>query len=111
MDVVAGNLTAVIALVKSGYNLTGGGNWQGPGITSSAAAGDTTHLTALAVVQNNQSGTPRCSTAPATSMTSSPGPPTCWSSTPMSGTPISMEKWMVPTIRRSTAVTSRAAAR
>jgi hypothetical protein len=56
LDVLAGSLTAVNALVRSGYNLTGGGKWNGPGIVSSAAAGDTTHLTALAVVQNNQGG-------------------------------------------------------
>jgi hypothetical protein len=50
------NLSTVTALVSSGYNLTGGANWQGPGVTSAVAAADTSHLTAIAVVGNNQSG-------------------------------------------------------
>jgi fibronectin-binding autotransporter adhesin len=52
------SLSTVTAMVAAGYNLAGGGKWNGPGITSSAAAGDTSHLTALGVIQNNQSGTP-----------------------------------------------------
>jgi hypothetical protein len=52
-------LAAVTQLVANGYNLTGGANWLGTGgITSSLAAADTSHLTALGVVQNNQGGTP-----------------------------------------------------
>jgi hypothetical protein len=46
------------SLVKSAYNYAGGANWSGTGITSSTAAADSTHLTALGVVQNNQSGSP-----------------------------------------------------
>jgi hypothetical protein len=38
------------SLVKSGFN---GGNWKGNGITSSAAAANTTHLTAIGIIQNN----------------------------------------------------------
>jgi hypothetical protein len=42
-----------------GSSSAGGGNWAGTGgITSSAAAGDSSHLTALGVIQNNQSGLP-----------------------------------------------------
>jgi hypothetical protein len=55
---LTGSLSTITALARTGYNLAGGGRWNGPGITSSAAASDTTHLTAVAVVQNNQSGTP-----------------------------------------------------
>ena len=42
--------------MKEGCNL---GNWQGSGgILSSAAAADTTHLTALGVIQNSTNGSP-----------------------------------------------------
>jgi fibronectin-binding autotransporter adhesin len=51
------SLSTVTAMVAAGYNLVGGGKWNGAGITSSAAASDSTHLTALGVIQNNQSGT------------------------------------------------------
>jgi hypothetical protein len=51
-------LSIVNGLVTTGYNLPGGGKWNGTSITSFSAASDTTHLTALAVVQNNQSGAP-----------------------------------------------------
>jgi hypothetical protein len=53
LDVTSSTLDAVTALVAAGYN---NGTWAGPGITSSTAAADTTFLTALGVVQNNQSG-------------------------------------------------------
>jgi hypothetical protein len=42
--------------LKEGFN---NGGWNGAGgIISSAVAGDTSHLTALGVMQNNQAGTP-----------------------------------------------------
>jgi hypothetical protein len=55
-DLIAyrGSLSQITNLVKSGY---AGGTWQGNGITSSAAASDTTHLTALGVIQNTPDGT------------------------------------------------------
>ncbi len=46
-------LATVQSLVQQGYSL---GAWTGPGITSSSAAADASHLRALGVVQNNQSG-------------------------------------------------------
>ena len=53
------SLSSVTQLVANGYNFAGGANWQGSGgVRSSAAAADTSHLTALGVIQNNQSGTP-----------------------------------------------------
>jgi hypothetical protein len=51
--VQSGNLAAVTALVKSGYNQ---GLWNGTGITSSTAAADTSHLTAIGVIQNSVNG-------------------------------------------------------
>jgi hypothetical protein len=54
--VSGGDIGAVTALAATGFNLAGGGNWSGSGLTSSLAASDTTHLTALAVVGNNQGG-------------------------------------------------------
>jgi hypothetical protein len=55
LDAVGGSLANITNQVKQGYN---GGAWNGAGgITSSTAAADTTHLTALGVIQNNQSGT------------------------------------------------------
>ena len=55
---ITGNtsLPAVTALVASGYNLTGGARWNGPGITSAAAAADTAHLTAVGVIINSANG-------------------------------------------------------
>jgi hypothetical protein len=57
LDLESGTLSTVTNQVKQGY---AGGTWQGTGgITSSAAAGDSTHLTALGVIVNdNGSGTP-----------------------------------------------------
>ena len=48
-----GSLSQITNQVKSGY---ASGTWQGNGITSSAAAADTTHLTALGVIQNTVDG-------------------------------------------------------
>jgi hypothetical protein len=48
------NLAQVTNQVKSGY---AGGTWTGNGITSSWAASDTTHLTALGVILNSEDGT------------------------------------------------------
>jgi autotransporter-associated beta strand protein len=55
LDLQTATLSAVNAQIKLAYN---GGSWTGSsGITSSAAAADSTHLTALGVIQNNQNGT------------------------------------------------------
>jgi hypothetical protein len=52
-----GNLAQITAAIASGYNLAGGGTWNGPaGIISSAAAADTTHLTAIGVILNSPTG-------------------------------------------------------
>jgi hypothetical protein len=49
-------LSQVTAMLASGYN---GGNWNGQGIASSAAAANSNHLTALGVIVNdNGGGTP-----------------------------------------------------
>ena len=53
LDVTGQSLLSVDNLVKSAYS---NGTWAGPGITSTAAATDTTHLTALAVIANNNGG-------------------------------------------------------
>jgi hypothetical protein len=59
LDLSSESLTAANAQVAAGYNLAGGANWQGSGgITSSNAAANSSHLTALGVVQNNQGGSP-----------------------------------------------------
>jgi hypothetical protein len=58
MIVRGGILGTVTAQVAAGYDLAAGGSWAGTGITSSAAAEDSTHLSALGVVQNNQNGGP-----------------------------------------------------
>jgi hypothetical protein len=58
LDLPTASLATVTNQVAQAYNLTGGANWNGPGgITSSTAAGDTAHLTAVGVIQNNQGGT------------------------------------------------------
>ena len=49
MDVESGSLSAAV-----GY---AGGAWTGPGLDSSAAAKDTSHLTALGVIANTPAGT------------------------------------------------------
>jgi len=54
-NVSSSALAVITAQVKTGFN---GGLWTGTsGIKSSFSATDTTHLTALGVMQNNQSGT------------------------------------------------------
>jgi hypothetical protein len=55
MVVHGGSLSAVTSAVAAGYNATGV-LWTGPGIDSSAAAADTTHLTALGVIANSLNG-------------------------------------------------------
>jgi hypothetical protein len=62
MIVHGGNLATLSAEVGSGFNAPGGGNWNGSGITSSAAAASTTHLMALGIIQNNIAGQPVYST-------------------------------------------------
>jgi uncharacterized repeat protein (TIGR03803 family) len=58
-DTDSTSLAALTALAANGYNLAGGGNWNGPaGLVSSTAAADSNHLTAVGVVQNNQGGAP-----------------------------------------------------
>jgi fibronectin-binding autotransporter adhesin len=52
-------LSSVTSYVKTGYNFSGGANWSGTGgITSSLAAADPSHLAAVGVIGNNQSGSP-----------------------------------------------------
>ena len=55
MIVQGGSLTAITNAVAGGYQ---NGNWTGTGITSSLAAGDGSHLTALGVIQNAAGSTP-----------------------------------------------------
>jgi autotransporter-associated beta strand protein len=56
LDVPMGNIATITNQVAEGYN---GGAWNGPGgIVSSAAAADSTHLTALGVIQNSITGSP-----------------------------------------------------
>jgi hypothetical protein len=52
-DLAGATLQTINSWVVSGY---AGGTWAGAGIDSSAAAGNTEHLTALGVIQNNQDG-------------------------------------------------------
>jgi lysophospholipase L1-like esterase len=49
---VVGNLATITDQVRSGF---AGGTWTGNGLTSSAAAANTTHLMALGILQNNTS--------------------------------------------------------
>jgi hypothetical protein len=56
VDVTSGSLSTINGYAASGYN---NGQWNGvTGVVSSVAASDSTHLTAVAVVQNNQGGSP-----------------------------------------------------
>jgi autotransporter-associated beta strand protein len=55
LDITGQSYSVVKGMVASGF---AGGNWNGPGISSTAAAADLTHLTALGVIQNNQGGSP-----------------------------------------------------
>ncbi len=52
LDIPNSGIAAVTALVASGYNLPGGANWKGPGITSSAAAANP-GLMAVGVILNS----------------------------------------------------------
>jgi hypothetical protein len=54
LDLPTASLTVVTNQVKQGYNAAGTGVWNGSGgITSSAAANDSSHLTAVGVILNN----------------------------------------------------------
>jgi T5SS/PEP-CTERM-associated repeat protein len=53
LDIVNGNLATVTNQIGTGYAK---GAWTGNGITSSSAAGDSTHLTALGVIENSSNG-------------------------------------------------------
>jgi hypothetical protein len=56
LDIQSQSLSAVTAMVASAYK---SGTWTGPGITSTAAASNSTHLTAVGVILNdNGMGTP-----------------------------------------------------
>ena len=63
LDVQSGNLATVTNQVAQAYHLTGGGKWNGGALTATAAEYDSTHLTALGVIQNNQGGSPVYSAA------------------------------------------------
>jgi hypothetical protein len=54
--IIQGNtsLATITTAVGDGYN---GGKWNGSGIASSTAAADTTHLTAIGVIENSTDGT------------------------------------------------------
>ena len=54
LDITGQSLAIVNGLVKTAYS---NGNWTGPGITSSVAANDTTHLTAVGVISNTENST------------------------------------------------------
>jgi hypothetical protein len=54
-----GDLAAITSQVQTGHT---GGLWAGTGITSSLAAADSTHLTAIGVIPNSAGGTPLYST-------------------------------------------------
>jgi hypothetical protein len=56
MIVHNGIISTLTALIAKGFN-AGSGYWNGTGITSSNARGDTTELTAIGVISNNYSGT------------------------------------------------------
>jgi hypothetical protein len=56
--VSAGNLATITNQIKSGLNAAASGYWNGNGITSSTAAADAAHLTALGVLLNNAAGSP-----------------------------------------------------
>jgi hypothetical protein len=55
MIVHNGSLSTITALLAGGYN---GGNWNGDGINSSAAANDSSKITALGVLLNSYNGSP-----------------------------------------------------
>jgi uncharacterized repeat protein (TIGR03803 family) len=53
LDMPDASLAVVFNQIQQGYDSAA---WTGNGITSTTAAADSTHLTALGVIQNNQSG-------------------------------------------------------
>jgi hypothetical protein len=53
MVIHGGSLSTIASQIQAGYD---GGDWLGSGITSSAAANNTSHLTALGVIQNSVDG-------------------------------------------------------
>jgi hypothetical protein len=54
LDLQAGSLATITSQVDEGYN---GGHWNGAGgVASTSAAADTSHLSALGVIENNQNG-------------------------------------------------------
>ncbi len=55
MIISSGNAGAISTALSSGF---AGGLWNGAGIQSTAAAGDSTHLTAIGELLNNSTGTP-----------------------------------------------------
>jgi fibronectin-binding autotransporter adhesin len=55
LDISNQTLASVTAMVASGY---AGGTFNGPGIVSTAAANDSSHLTTIGVIQNNATGSP-----------------------------------------------------
>ena len=54
LDITSQSLAMITSMVKTGYS---NGTWTGPGIVSSAAATDSTHLTAVGVILNSVDGT------------------------------------------------------
>ena len=54
LDITGQTVGQVTAMVRTAYS---NGTWTGPGITSTAAANDSTHLTALGVIYNSVDGT------------------------------------------------------
>jgi hypothetical protein len=54
MDVTATGINMLLPLIAAGFNF---GSWNGPGITSSSAAADSSDVIGLGIVVNNQSGT------------------------------------------------------
>ena len=56
LDVPGASLATITSLIQNGFGTGTNGPWTGTGITSSTAAANTTHRTALGVIQNNQNG-------------------------------------------------------
>jgi uncharacterized repeat protein (TIGR03803 family) len=54
-DVINGSLSTLTNQLSEGYS---SGLWNGEGISSSTASNETAHLSALGIVQNNETGTP-----------------------------------------------------
>ncbi len=58
LDVKHGSLTDLTNQVQQGFNIAGGGNWNGSGGIITSSAGTAGGLTALGVIQNSVDGTP-----------------------------------------------------